>query len=64
MSEAGIKIVAGDRWIECFSELSVVVDRVYTTEVHITWERDGLKSVLPRDFFEDIWFPAALLEAK
>ncbi|MFN3077366.1 MAG: hypothetical protein ABT940_10880 [Alphaproteobacteria bacterium] len=62
MSEQGVKIVVGERWIECFSELPVVVDKVYTSEVHITWERDGLKSVLPRDFFEDLWFPAALLE--
>jgi len=63
MDEQGIKMVAGERWIECFSELPVVVDKAYTTEVHITWERDGLKSVLPRDFFQDLFYPAYLLEA-
>lgn len=62
--ESDVKVVAGEQWVECFSELPVRVTAAYEAEVHVTWERDGLKSVLPRDFFVDLFFPSYLLEAK
>lgn len=60
MSEAaGPKITVGEEWVCGLDDKRVVVARVYETEIHATWA-DGLQSAFPRDFFVDLFYPAAL----